>query len=131
MKGLDGSVKRILVVEDEPAIANLCREVLAGEKLGVDIAANGRTAQDMLEWRQYDLCLVDLSTPGMSGQELYQLLKEKHPQLANHVIFTTGAVINGDIQSFLEQTGGLFLPKPFTIDELKAIVREALSQMES
>ena len=59
------------------------------------------------------------------GMELYQWLQEKHSQLASRVIFTTGSVIGGDTQSFLEQTA-----KPFTPDELKAVVRETLKQLE-
>ncbi len=130
MKTPDGSVKRILVVEDEPAICDLCRRVLTGEDFAVDIAVNGKVAQDMIEGKQYDLCLVDIKTPAMDGKELYQWLKEKHPQQARRVIFTTGSVISGDTITFIQQTGKPFLLKPFTPDELKTIVREALKQIE-
>jgi len=53
-------------------------------------------------------------------------LQEKHPRLANRVIFTTGDVIGRDTQSFLEQAARRFLPKPFTPDELRAVIRKAL-----
>jgi len=66
----------------------------------------------------------------MNGRELYQWLKGKHPQLAGGVMFTTGDVMAGDIQSFLEQAARPFLPKPFTPDELKAIVKEALKELK-
>ena len=66
----------------------------------------------------------------MDGKELYQWLKEKHPQLAGRVIFTSGSVMGGDIQSFLKQAARPFLPKPFAPSELKAIVRETLKQIE-
>ena len=125
----DGDAKRILVVEDEPAISAICQRVLAGEGFEVDIAVNGRVAQDMLEAKQYDLCLIDIRTPEMNGEELYQWLKKKHPELTGGVIFTTGDVMGGDTQSFLEQGGRLFLPKPFTPDELKAVVREAVKEI--
>ncbi len=128
MENLSAGAKRILVVEDEPAICDLCQRVLTGEGFEVDIAVNGKVAQDMIEEKQYDLCLFDIKTPTMNGKELYQWLKEKHPQLASGVIFTTGDVMGGDIQDFLEQTGRLFLPKPFTPDELRAIMREALKE---
>jgi len=124
MKTRESNVKKILIVEDEPAIGELCRRVLIGEGFEVDIAVNGRIAQDIIEEKQYNLCLFDIRTPEMNGIELYQWLKEKHPQLANRVIFTSGSVIDKDITIFLEQTGRPFLSKPFTSDELKAIVRE-------
>ncbi len=121
--------KKILVVEDEPAISQVCLRVLTGEGFEVDIAVNGKVAQDMIQEKQYDLCLIDIRTPEMDGKELYQWLEEKHPQLAAVVIFTTGDVMGGDTQSFLEQTARSFLAKPFTPDELKAIVRETLRQL--
>ena len=124
MKNSGAKVKRILVVEDEPAISDVCQRVLTGEGLEVDIAVNGKVAQDMIGEKQYDLCLIDIRTPRMNGRELYQWLQEKHPQLATGVIFTTGEMMGGDIQSFLEQAARPFLPKPFTPDELRAIVRE-------
>jgi len=130
MKTPDGSIKTILVVEDEPAISDICRRVLASEGFEVDVAVNGMVAQDMIEKKQYDLCLIDIRTPAMNGKELYQWLKEKHPQLTGGVIFTTGDVMGGDTQSFLEQASRPFLPKPFTPDELKAIMRETLKEVE-
>ncbi len=129
MKNIGAGARRILVVEDEPAICDLCQRVLTGEGFEMDIAVNGKVAQDMLEEKRYDLCLVDIKLPTMNGKELYQWLKEKHPQVANGVIFTTGDVMGGDTQSFLEQTGRPFLPKPFTPDELKAIVTETLKEV--
>jgi len=129
MKKSGAGAQRILVVEDEPAISDICRRVLDDEGFEVDIAVNGRVAQDMLGEKQYDLCLIDIRLPAMNGKELYQWLKEKHPELANRVIFTTGDVMGGDTQIFLEQAARPILLKPFAPDELKAIVRETLKEM--
>jgi CheY-like chemotaxis protein len=127
MKSPDGSsVKTVLVVEDEPSIAAVCQRVLTGEGFEVDIAANGRVAQDMIGKKHYALCLIDIRTPVMGGEELYAWLLSEHPQMARRVIFTTGDVMGGDTQSFLEQSGRPFLPKPFTTSELRVIVQEAL-----
>jgi len=129
MKNISVAVKRILVVEDEPAICELCQRVLTGEGFEVNIAVNGMVAQDMIVKKQYHLFLIDIRLPIMNGVELYQWLQENHPQLASRVIFTTGSVIGEDTTAFLEQTGRPFLPKPFTPDELKAIMRETLRQL--
>jgi DNA-binding response OmpR family regulator len=125
MKSPNISAKKILVVEDEPAISDVCRRVLTSEGFKVDIAVNGKVAQDMIGKKEYDLCLIDIRTPKMNGKELYQWLKEKRPKLTNEVIFTTGDVMDGETQAFIEQSGKPFLPKPFTPDELKAVIREA------
>lgn len=130
MKSPDSSTVKVLVVEDEPAISQVCLRVLTSEGYEVDIAVNGKVAQGMLEVKQYDLCLIDVRTPTMNGKELYQWLKEKHPQLSDRVIFTTGDVMGGDTQDFLEQSGRPFLPKPFTLNELKAIVTKALKEVK-
>ena len=119
-------MKKILIVEDESGICEVCRRVLIGEGFEVDCAVNGMVAQDMIEGKQYDFCLIDMRTPKMNGKELYQWLQKKYPQLAVRVIFTTGDVMGGDIQSFLEQSGRPFLRKPFTPTELKAIVQVSL-----
>jgi len=108
----------------------MCRRVLTKEGFEVDIAVNGRLAQDMIEERQYHICLIDIRTPKMNGTELYQWLQKKYPRLANQVVFTTGNVLDEKTMPFIEQSGRPFLSKPFTPDELIAVVDEALKQIE-
>jgi CheY-like chemotaxis protein len=127
MEKLDTGVKRILVVEDEPAISQVCQLVLTRDGFEVDTAVNGRMAQGMLEEGGYDLILMDIRMPVMNGREFYQILKSRYPKLADSVIFATGDVIGSDTRKFLNQSGRPVLTKPFTPDELKTIVREALS----
>lgn len=129
MQEADGKRIRILVVEDEPVISRVCSQVLRGEGFEVDIAINGNIAESMLEKGEYDLILIDIRTPVMNGKQLYQSINDKHPDLTDRVIFTTGDLLGGDTKIFLEQSGRLFLPKPFTPDELKTIVGKALRQI--
>ena len=122
--------KKILIVEDEPSISQVCSRTLAAEGFEVDIAANGSLAQDMLgEKDDYDLILADIRTPVMNGKQLYHSITEKHPHLAGKVVFATGDMLDGDTKDFLKQSGRLYLPKPFTPNELKAIVRKALGKV--
>ncbi len=130
MKTPESDVKRILVVEDEPAICKLCQKILLREGFKVDIAVNGEVAHDMLEKQQYDLFLFDIKLPVMSGKELYKWLLKNNAQLASRVIFTSGSMATGDTQSFLEQVARPFLPKPFIAAELIAIVRQILEENE-
>ena len=130
MRNPHSKIIRVLVVEDEPGISQVCLRVLSGEGFEVDIAVNGAVAQDMLGKKDYDLCLIDIRTPVMTGKELYQCIQENHPKLINRVIFTSGDVISKDVQVFLGQAARPFLPKPFTPDELRTIVRETLREME-
>lgn len=129
MVKVNGQQKRSLVVEDEPSIARMCLRVLGAEGFEVDVAVDGKAAQTRLSGSggRYDLCLIDIRTPGMNGIELYQYLEEIGSEMINRVIFTTGDVVNDEIKAFLEETGRPFLPKPFTLDELRSVIKIALS----
>jgi DNA-binding response OmpR family regulator len=127
---IDFRGRKILIVEDEASIGDVCRRVLTKEGFEVDIAANGKIAQGIIGEKQYDLCLIDIRTPAMNGKQLYEWLEEKYPQITRRVIFTTGDVMEGDIQKFLKETGKPFLPKPFSPGELKAIVKQTLQGLK-
>jgi len=126
LKG-NGQQKRSLVVEDEPSIARMCIRALGTEGFEVDVAGDGKAAQTLLSQNGdiYDLCLIDIRTPGMNGIELYQYLEEIGSEMINRVIFTTGDTINEEIKVLLDETGRPFLPKPFTLDELRSVIKMA------
>ena len=130
MKNISVSKKKILVVEDETVISEVCRRVLTDEGFKVDIATNGKVAQGMIEKKHYAFCLIDIRTPEMNGKELFQWLKDSNPEMTKGVIFTSGDVMWGETTGFIEQSGRPFLPKPFTPGELKAIMKEALKEVE-
>jgi len=125
MARVNGHEKRSLVVEDEPTIARMCLRALGAEGFEVDIAVDGKAAQARLcnDGDMYDLCLIDIRTPGMNGIELYQYLKEIGSEVIDRVIFTTGDTINDEIKTFLAETGRPFLPKPFTLDEFRSVIK--------
>ena len=120
--------RKILIIEDEASISDVCRRVLTREGFEVDIAVNGKLAQDMVLRKQYDLCLIDIRTPDMNGMEFYEWLEQEHLQLTRGVIFTTGSMLEGTINRFLEVAGRPFLPKPFSPDDLKAVVKKTLQE---
>ena len=130
MKNAGTEVKKILVVEDEPGISQVCLRVLTGEGYEVDIAINGEVAQNMLAEKDYDLCLIDIRTPVMNGKQFYQVIITKYPGLINGVIFTTGDIMDGYTQRFLELADRPFLAKPFDPDELKIIISETVRNLE-
>ena len=117
---------RILVVEDEPVIAKVCTRTLSAEGFQVEIVDNGKAALKVLKEKEFDLCLIDIRTPEMNGTELYHHLEEKYPEMTSRIIFTTGDVLNANIKAFLEKANRPYLTKPFTPDELRAVVRTAL-----
>jgi len=126
MKQTKGQSQRILVVEDEPSICQVCLRTLTAEGFKVDIAVNGAIAGKMLGETEYDLCLIDIRTPIMNGRQLYQYILDKYPDFKGKIIFTTGDVLDDKLASMLKGAKRPYLPKPFTPDELKSIVKEAL-----
>jgi len=84
----------------------------------VDSAGSGEVALDMLSKNEYDVLLVDLVMPGISGFELYQRIKEKQPGVADKVIFMSADIQSVATEHLLAQTGRPFLLKPFTVDAL-------------
>ena len=63
----------------------------------------------------------------MSGEEFFHWLQEKQPRLASRVVFTTGDVMTQGTDTFLQESGRPFLPKPFTLKQLVAAVKETLA----
>ncbi|MBM2824508.1 MAG: DNA-binding heavy metal response regulator [Dehalococcoidales bacterium] len=122
--------KHILVVDDEPSIRQLCQVVFTEEGFDVDTVANGKAALAMIGKQEHDLYLIDIKMPLMDGKELYQSLQKTYPRSAGRTVFMTGSIIGQDTENFFLSSGRQVLRKPFTTDELRAIVREALRQPE-
>ena len=118
--------KRILVVDDEPVICQLCRRVLTEEDFEVDIAPDGKVAKAIISERRYGLYLFDIKMPAVSGKELYIWLQKRYPSDAGRVVFITGSAIGQNTESFLQNSGRQVLRKPFTTEELKATVSQDL-----
>lgn len=118
---------KILVIEDEPFIGRVCTKTLTAEGFEVDVASNGLIALEMFGKKKYDLIFSDVRTPEMNGIEFYKRIKQQNPAMANRVIFTSGDVMSPDVKEFMSTNQNPFLPKPFMPDELRAIVRQTLS----
>jgi CheY-like chemotaxis protein len=120
--------KRILIVEDEPVICEICLKVLSGEGYEVETAANGYEGEGKLKEKSYDLIIIDMRTPVMDGGQLPQHISEKYSHMMGRVVMTSGEVLGSDMQKFLEKYGIPFLPKPFTSKELKRVVEDAFER---
>ena len=114
----DITTKHILVVDDEPQIRNLLGKYLESERYTVDLAQNGQEAWRKLASIDYDCILLDINMPGMSGQELYQLIRETSECLSNKVVFITGDTVSPSTRIFLSESGSPVLAKPFGMAEL-------------
>jgi len=121
--------KRILVIEDEPAIRAICARVLGREGYDVSTAINGREGKTIAEKEIFSLYLIDIITPMMNGIEFYEWLRRTQPEQAGKVVFTTGNVSGDESIELARNTGKPVLLKPFTLDELKNMVERMIGEV--
>lgn len=120
----DPTRPRILIMEDEPSLAEGLKMVLSEQGYRVSLADSGLRALGSLAGKNFDLMVADLRLPDMDGMEVLRLIKETKPE--TEVIVITGyASVVSAVESM--KLGALdYLPKPFTEDEFKQAVEKAV-----
>jgi DNA-binding response OmpR family regulator len=113
---------RILIVEDEPAIADLIRINLCDAGYECTVAENGDKGADLMEENFFDLCILDIMLPGADGYELLDYAK----QLNIPVIFVTAKGETNDKVKGLKKGAEDYITKPFEVLELVARVENVL-----
>jgi DNA-binding response OmpR family regulator len=114
---------RILVVEDEPRMAELLRQGLAEEGHAVTVALNGREGLSIAENETFDLLLLDLMLPGADGFTITRRLRARRNQTP--ILILTARDATADVVEGLNLGADDYLTKPFAFDELFARVRAA------
>ncbi len=126
LSGSERDNLRVLVVEDETTIAQVCLRVLTPRGYDVTLAPDGRAALTHLATESFDICVIDIRTPHMSGEELFYWIQANRPSLIPGIILTTGDVISGDTARFLSESHRPSLPKPFSpadlLDKIKTVI---------
>ena len=117
---------RVLVVEDEPALAVAVAEALGDAGFDVDRAGDGEEGLTRLAEKSYDLIVCDLKMPRIDGMQFYRALAAATPGLVRRVIFVTGDVAGTDAERFLEETACRWLSKPFRLGDLLRAARDTL-----
>ena len=114
---------KILIVEDEAAIARFVELELRHEGYAVDKAEDGRSGLDQALAETYDLILLDIMLPGLSGLEVLRRLRREKD---TPVILLTARDTVMDKVSGLDMGADDYITKPFAIEELLARIRSAL-----
>ena len=89
---------------------------------------DGKAALDKLAKNAYDLISTDLKMPGMSGIELYEVIKKKHPDLAEKILFITGDVMTANTHDFLASTRRPYLIKPFDSKDITDVIEKVMGE---
>lgn len=112
-------MKRILVVDDDLELCKLLKQCMENEKYHIETVQNGKTAASMLEKNNYDLVILDVMFPGLSGLDVLHRLREK-----SNVPVSILSAKGNEMDRVVGLRSGAddYLVKPFSLSELIARV---------
>jgi response regulator RpfG family c-di-GMP phosphodiesterase len=119
---------RILVVDDEPGLRHLCRHTLSDSDIVVDEAPTGTAGLEAATGSSYDVVLLDVGLPDVSGFDVLRRLREIPGGKHQRVLLLSGAASADDLAKSLSAGADDYLCKPFTPAQLHGRVRAALRQ---
>ena len=120
-----GAPPRILVVDDEPSVVELCRELLTAEGYRLDVARSGEEALGLLSSLRPDVILTDINLPGASGLDVMRCAKGLDADVC--VIVLTGHASTSTAIDALRQGAHDYVTKPFDVEAVLKIVNGGLA----
>jgi DNA-binding response OmpR family regulator len=115
---------RILLAEDDTALAGFVRKGLEAESYAVDVSADGEQARALATELQYDLIVLDLNLPRLDGVSILKEVRIKKPILPILILTARGKI--DDRVQCLDSGADDYLVKPFSFSELSARIRALL-----
>ena len=115
---------RVLLIEDETKVANIVERALKAERFAVDACPDGQKGWEMIENYCYDLIVLDLMLPGMSGTEILEKIRRNNQQIPILVLSARDSTAD-KIKNF-EIGADDYLTKPFVVAELMVRIKALL-----
>ncbi len=122
------SLSRILVADDEESMRWVLSKALKRKGFNVDLAVDGRQALAMIQENSYDLAILDIKMPGMSGLDLLDRVREMKSDLLV-VIMTAEASMKNAVEA-MKRGAYDYITKPFDLDVIDAIVEKVARARE-
>jgi PAS domain S-box-containing protein len=122
----DTKKAKILIVDDEETIRHYLSRLLTGEGYSVETVENAAKALEIVRQKRFNLILLDVKMPVMSGTDLYVQLRDIAKSLAKRVLFITGDVMGEDTYKFFAETKTPYITKPFNDNTLIEKIRSML-----
>ena len=119
---------KVLVVEDDSSVRETLGMVLEAYDHHADLVENGSDALTYLETSWPEVMLLDLTLPGMSGEEIFESIHSRFGRVPPTVVLS--AAQQGAVRARHMQ-GAWFLAKPYTIEDLEKILREAATSSKA
>jgi len=120
---------RVLVVDDEKRIRDGCQKTLTLEGFEVATVENGIQALKMIEDEHFDIILLDLMMPGLSGMDVLARVKALHPDTA--IIVITGYATLEHAVEAMKKGAFDFISKPFSPQDLREVVSKAIEYIRT
>lgn len=122
---------RILVIDDEPAVAAAMKRVLSPEH-DITVVDSGARALELIQsGTPFDAIFCDVLMPQMSGIDLYEKIKTMLPDQAKRFVFVTGGSFTARAQDFLDNVPNPHIEKPFNIGTLRSLIAKSLRRSDS
>jgi two-component system, NtrC family, nitrogen regulation response regulator GlnG len=128
----EGPARRILIADDEPAIRDILVECVKQSKHGqgyaVSTASDGSAALEAITRERPDLILLDHNMPGMTGLEVLKQIHQIDPSI--RIVMITGTMNDGDAAEALKRGAFSYVPKPFDLQYIDALIALALPPVQ-
>jgi DNA-binding response OmpR family regulator len=123
-----GAKKRVLAVDDDPAAVTALRQILTQKGYEVVTAHSGEEALPLLADQEFDLAILDVAMPGMSGYDLCRKMRKDARTMHLPVIFLTAKALLGDMAEGKDAGSDLYIIKPVLASKLLSMVGMFLSE---
>jgi two-component system NtrC family sensor kinase len=118
-------------VDDEPVMGAVLRRIF-GRAHEVTVVDHGRAALSIMDGgADFDVVLCDVVMPDISGLQVYEAVRERHPHLLDRFIFLTGGVLHEKSRKFLSSITNPVVKKPFELGALRELVRRVLTRADA
>jgi len=118
----------VLVIDDEPSVLEFVEQLLTNKGHHVDAVDNAKDAIDFFNSKSYDLILLDVLMPDMTGIELYKKFQQMDKSVGSRVLIMTGDVLGTTNRTVISEIRAPCIDKPFDRDALMAKIDEVIHQ---
>jgi CheY-like chemotaxis protein len=122
---ITGASRSVLIVDDEDNITELIESALSASGYDTECRNDGGPAIDLLRDKEYDILICDLHMPGTSGREVMEWVRSNRPNV--RTLLLSGDVAGRETEEIAKAYGAHFLPKPFSVAELRRAVQRLTS----